>query len=297
MIGASKAHWRSNSWASIQAKRKETCRPFSGELDQWKHELKKYNDDKQAYCNGKEQSLEHYRENIQRQIASGAILLAGKSNDPELAHMQAMVDKMAKANHLQAPVVLLHTAASKSIGHTSFDIGVMVPEFIDVNEEALRYFKENPQYIRLALAHEMAHIANGDREVDNIVEWFITPVNQKREILADRRAAIIYGRPYEYAELRSQYFFDNQKEIEPHIHELNYLSANSLARMLYKWADLLAEQGAVDDRGVVVYDKAMKLFESSRDFTEGLFKFSLALDITHPIKSHAAVEVENGKAR
>src|SRR5688500_788661 len=174
------------SWATREAKKKETFK--GGKSWDWKAERDKHTADPEAYVAGIQRSLDGARERILQGIEAGDIVEAANSGDPQLIEMQDMINHMARASgQLETtPKLLIHkpTYYHDMAKFTVTAVEVMVPKFIEINEHTKKYFLEHPEQCKAVMAHEMGHIANGDRTADSLALNYISPANQKREILA-----------------------------------------------------------------------------------------------------------------
>ncbi len=144
---------------------------------------------------------------IENKIDSKSIIAAGKSKDPQIAEMQHIVDEMATASGLfkTPPIVIIRkprSYSSEQLVGVSFaipSVGVDVEGYIEMNEVAREHFLDHKDQFKAVMAHEMGHLANGDRNVENRVQESLRPKNHRHEVLADALGSIIHGEPAEYA--------------------------------------------------------------------------------------------------
>jgi len=276
--------WRKRDWASREAKKKEArLKKDAPWKDKLKWERANYEDDPEFYVEYLKLQDRYTREEIQEGIALKTIIEAGRSDDPRLVDMQKTINRMARASGLfkRPPKLVIHTRYSddERAGQPDLNAGTAVPDFIEINVFTKNYFFKHPEAFKAVMAHEMGHIANGDCGVENAIKFNLMPPTQMQEILAERMAAIIHGNPKEYAKATSDYQFYVAKQdgAKPYRYYQDYLSVNGNARMLHKWADILEAEGATDKKGNVILDKALAVFERSKDFTAGLLKMDLAI--------------------
>jgi len=275
--------WRKEEWATREAKKKE--KPFKKE-EPWKQKLKRnradYKDDPEQYAEGIIEEENKTRTVVEQEIALKLIILASRSGDPELVRMQKTINRMARASGLfkRPPQLIIYTQYSEDVfaGQPYLNAGTDLPEFIGFNEYTRDYFLEHREQFKAVMAHEMGHIANGDCGVEGTIQCNMEPPNQMQEVLAERMAAIIYGNPKEYAKITADFLLHMAKDnrAKPYRYSLDHPSENARARMVYKWADILEAEGATDKKGNVILDKALAVFERSKDFTAGLLKMDLA---------------------
>ncbi len=281
--------WQDEAWATQKEKQKECPDPQN---PKWKkkqdQEWREYISDPDGYVEIIVKDEHDQFKALRAGIRSGAIMEAERSGDAALKGMQKVIGKMARASGLlkRTPKLLVHTAASYLFAgsRNRLSVGVTNKEFIEINEYTKEYFSREPEQFKAVMAHELAHIARGDCSPESSVEYHLTPPNQKRENLADRLGAIIHGNPRQYAQSISDFVFHDTQEngVKPYHFRLHTLSANATARMVHKWADILEDEHAVDDKGNVIREQALEVFRRSVAVTERYLEVSLRAGVTHP---------------
>ncbi len=283
-----------SSWAGIEAKRREKPKKEEPEavnddgIPKWEEYSRRNREDTDGFRKFVVEDQEQLRAVVGEDIRAHHVTVAFDSTNTDLMQMQIVINELVKAyGDFDAPPKLLlhshksrHAHAQKSYASVS----TQLPEFIDLNEDGFHYFRKHMDQFKAAMAHELAHINNGDCSVDGMIANETKPENQKMEVLADRKAAIIFGNPKEYAKLSKDFSFQLMKDhkIEPHEYKRKYLSANGNARMLKKWADILESKGATNAEGNIIKESALDVFKDSRDLTEGILKESLRFGLHHP---------------
>jgi hypothetical protein len=246
-------------------------------------------------------------------IENGSVLIAEDSTNPNIAAMQNVINEMSGVvSHMKPPQclaipegtrpfetppkLLIHRyhAMSRLAPKAGIGASGIVPEYIDINTTTRDHFVDKPLQFKALMAHELGHIGGFDLSAEGQAKWRASPPNQKREILAEKLAAIIFGNPMEYAKESSklQFRFNKKYNIPNDLFSDEYLSANENARMQHKWADLLQREKALDNDGNVIMEpdenghmmplKALAIFERSRDFTEDYLGESLKFGVSHP---------------
>ncbi len=281
-------NWRSEPWASREAKAQEF---FLKKEPPWKRTLKQwqdsYRDDPRQCLKDVRKANTQYKISVLRGIASGNIIVASESEDSIHQWMQERVDVLAQECGLfkEAPKLLIHTTKSKPGKEMEGAIAwVGIPGHIEIHDKEKNYFGLSGGRFRAIMAHEMGHLFNGDMEPENVLQHEIRRPNQKREILAERIGAIIYGNPREYAKWMTAFEDDGVRWAagSPAKYNRTNLSANGNARMLHHWADILEREGGTDEKGNVIMDKAMAIYEKSKAFTEGFLEASMAFGLEMP---------------
>jgi hypothetical protein len=279
--------WQDEPWASREAKRKD--KPYKRQ-EPWKQELKEqrldYQDDPVKYRAEIERQEPAERERIEEALKNGNSYLVEDINDKCLKSMQHIIDRMATQSKLfgkptKPPKLLVYktTSEEESAALKQVDIGVKIRDYIECNEFTKNYFLEHPDQFKAMCAHEMAHLVNGDCDVENTIRNLLTPPNHLQEVLADRMGAIIHGKPRVYANSMTDFLMADAKENHflPSRSFNEHPSGNARARALHKWADILEREDAIDAKGNVILDKAMAVYERSKELTEDLLAIDLAM--------------------
>jgi len=265
--------WRKEAWASRAAKAQEhpAVEKPNPDLEWFRTQAAEHPEMLNSYLQSGVDVQARRRREITKGIRAKDIIEACASRNKKLFVLQDMIDQMADACGLfkQPPSLLIHKSSSTAYpfaGKPVLVAEVALPEFISINEYSRDYFIEHPEQFKFLMAHEMAHIANGDLKVSNAIKAITKPPNRKKDVLADRMGAIIHGNPKEFAEAARDFllYIDEHYNVDPHAHSSNYLSDYGRLRMLHKWADILEFKEATDDKGNVILDKALAVFAESK---------------------------------
>lgn len=246
----------------------------------WKRKLKAaqraYDADPEACIETIRQNEDGYREVIKEGVKLEVIIEAGRSDDPKVNALQTTINHMARVYGTFKPVPKLYILAdnlAKEPGDSEWDVYARLPEQIHTNVTTANYFLKHMDHFKAVMAHEMAHIANGDHDnTDKRIAHRLTPPNQMREVLADRMGAIIHGNPRQYAKDLGDFLLHvaECEGTKPHISSQDYSSVNGRLRMLTKWAAILEREHATDDRGNIILDKALDVYKRSEEFAKDL---------------------------
>lgn len=240
-----------------------------------KNQLRVYSED--ALLDSVGRALYADERKILYSIEAGDTIKVGASIDRAFQKMQSIINEMVQNDGMSGrpPTLVLHTlrANFKEAASDKPQLWVTTPAFIEMNKaQADHFLKKDKGFLqfRAVIAHEMAHIINRDLTPKKTIEDNTSPPTRKAEILADRMGAIIHGNPMKYAEATSAYFtsIGNGKDLD--IGSAVRPSYNHSIRSAYKWAKFLESQGAVDKNGDVILDKALAVYNSTKDFTDSI---------------------------
>jgi hypothetical protein len=263
-------------WKTVTAKKGDIFIQEPSRWD-WQDYAQKYRSDPEGLKRTIQEKIDNFRNFIRSNLDKGlGIKKAEDYDDPHIGELQKIIDQMAIAcgKFPVIPKLIIHQGNPlEDIFISGIDVSVNVPEFIESNAASIRYFISRPDIFKAVMAHEMGHIINDDQQnIENIILRMTSPPNRKEEILADLMGAIIYGKPRQYAEVNANHFGGGTGQ---HFHRRTprYLSTNGHIRMLYKWANILEREGAIDDKGNVIPDRALAVFERSKEMIAGLINF------------------------
>jgi hypothetical protein len=306
-------NWRLQTWATREAKKKD--KPYKKQ-EPWKRRVQAlkrlHEEDPELYSSHFAKYQAKVKDSFMNDIESGGIIEARQSGNPEFVKFQRMINRMARRCGFfkKAPKLVIHLPDPEQpvASDGALDACVMVEGYISTNLFTAQYGVQHPEIFKLLMAHEMAHLANGDQTVETLLLDNRIPPNQKQEILADRLAAIIHGNPKEYAKHTAELLFLMKKMAGERkcYSSMTNLSANGNARMLHKWADMLSEyrwseeghkwndgRGATDEQGNVIMEpdenghmmplRALAIFERSREFTEAYLNTALDFGVPDPV--------------
>jgi hypothetical protein len=240
------------------------------------------------HIKAEEARMEEQRCQIREEIRTKKILYAESYSDvPDIKkqalEMQKTIDAMAQASSIvPPPKLMVHTPNSSSaMGKWEHIVaGVTLPEFIEINQFSMKHYLTHRDEFRKTMAHELGHIANGDRSALGRVMFKLTPPNQLREALAYCKGAIIYGNPKEYAIIDSKEVYEAKTPLPQNIGDHRYKSSGGFAYLLHRWADILEGQGATDMEGNVTnMKKAVDAFDRLKGVLEDSLKMHQAM---HP---------------
>ena len=287
--GANWQNWKKQSWASRVSKENEkpTDPKWEANPESWKSQRSFYRSHPQECADHTIKKLDEHRSKILGAIESGVCVEARHYDGAKGTALQGVIDEMAHDMGLHPPPqLIIHKSGSFTMSKPVFSVSVTLPEYIETNALTLQRFLNQPERFKQTMAHELGHIFLGDRTIDSLLAKWITPTNQKTEILADRMGAIIHGNPREYAKTSSELAFVISKAGPQQIYGANVFSKmrpspNGNARMLHKWADILEREGAACKETGKIIDrvKALEIFERSKAFAEDLLKLGRGMHL------------------
>lgn len=248
----------------------------------WRATLRSQTDDPEAMLKSTRWQLDMRNAHIEDQIDRGRAISARNTPDADFAAMQQVVDEMAARTGLfaRSPTLVLRTARSLSTAEKSTifpalpQIFITSEKFMGMTESALDYFRTHMPEFRAAAAHELGHLAMGDREPEALVRSSTRPPNHRAEVLADAMGAIIHGDPVAYASatIAVTRAFNQATGTLDHHYSETHPSVNAISRRTARWATFLRTQGGLDEQGQVIIAKALDLLKDYAELLERMVR-------------------------